>query len=143
MPRRLLSVKSLGLGLIITCGQIALAVGSANPEGSLLDRYRALVQHDSYWFANIIDRGYGTTVPPSDHKAMEVSNVAFFPAYPWLASAVKRLTSLSTYSALLVTAQAAAWGFWTYFFLFCERWELPVPLRFFGALAIVAHPAAF
>ena len=128
---------------MMTSAQIALAVGFSNPEGSLVDRYRTLVQHDSYWFANIIDRGYGTTVPPSDHKAMEVSNVAFFPAYPWLGRAVKRLTNLSTYTALLVTAQAAAWGFWTYFFLFCERWELPVPLRFFGALAIVAHPAAF
>ena len=107
--RRLSLVKSLGLGLIVTCTQIALAVGFSSPQGSLVDRYRALVQHDSYWFANIIDRGYNTTVPPSGHKMMEVSNVAFFPAYPWLAGAVKRLTSLSTYSALLVTAQAATW----------------------------------
>ena len=143
MLRRLSPLKSLALGLMITCAQIAIAVGFSNPEGSLADRYRTLVQHDSYWFANIIDRGYGTTVPPIDHKEMEVSNVAFFPAYPLLAGALKRLTNLSTYSALLVTAQAAAWGFWTYFFLFCERWELPMPLQVFGALAIVAHPAAF
>jgi hypothetical protein len=143
MLLRLSSLKSLALGLLMACAQIAIAVGFSNPEGSLADRYRRLVQHDSYWFANIIDRGYGTTVPPSDHKTMEVSNVAFFPAYPWIAGAVRHLTSLSTYTALLITAQAAAWGFWTYFFLFCERWELPVPLRAFGALAIVAHPAAF
>src|SRR5262249_35456703 len=34
-------------------------------------------------------------------------------------------------------------GFWSYFFLFCERWHLAPALRFFGALAIVAHPCAF
>jgi hypothetical protein len=143
MPRRLLPLKSLALGLLMTCAQIMIAVGFSNPEGSLADRYRTLVQHDSYWFANIIDRGYGTTVPPSDHKAMEISNVAFFPAYPLLAAGVKRLTHLSTYSALLVTAQAAAWGFWSYFFAFCERWGLSMALQTFGAVAIAAHPAAF
>ena len=42
-----------------------------------------------------------------------------------------------------MTAQAAAWGFWSYFFLFCERWNLSPLLQFFGALSIAAHPAAF
>jgi hypothetical protein len=133
----------LALGLLVTLGQIALAVGFANPEGSLRDRYLTLVQHDSYWFANIIDRGYGTTLPPVDHKEMEVSNVAFFPAYPFLAGAVKRVTGLGTYPALLVSAQAATVGFWAYFFLFAARWNLPVSLQLFGVFAIVAHPAAF
>ena len=112
-------------------------------DGSLGDRYLSLVQHDSYWFANIIDRGYGTTIPPADHKAMEISNVAFFPGYPVLAGMVKRVTGLGTYPALLVTAQLATAGFWTYFFLFGARWGLPLSLQVFGALAIAAHPAAF
>jgi hypothetical protein len=136
-------LTSLALGLLVTLGQVGLAVGFANPEGSLRDRYLTLVQHDSYWFANIIDRGYGTTLPPVDHKEMEVSNVAFFPAYPLLAGIVKRGTGLGTYPALLVTAQAATVGFWTYFFLFAACWRLPVSLQLFGVLAIVAHPAAF
>src|SRR6266446_9004722 len=119
MLRRLLPFKCLALGLLATLVQIALAIGFSNPEGSLRPRYLTLVQHDSYWFANIIDRGYGTTLPPIDHKEMEVSNVAFFPAYPLLAGVVKRLTGLGTYPALLVTAQAATLGFWAYFFLFC------------------------
>ena len=50
---------------------------------------------------------------------------------------------LNAYRALLLTAQLAALGFWFYFFLFCERWRLSPTLRFFGAVAIVAHPAAF
>jgi hypothetical protein len=108
-----------------------------------MDRYLALAQHDSYWFANIIDRGYGTIVPPTDHREMEVSNVAFFPAFPLLATALKRSTGLDTCAALLITAQMATVGFWTYFFLFGVRWKLSVSLQIFGALAIATHPAAF
>jgi len=74
---------------------------------------------------------------------MEVSNVAFFPAYPAIAGFLRNVLRLETGNALLITAQAAAWGFWTYFFLFCERWNLSFGLRFFGALSILAHPAAF
>src|SRR4029077_10403532 len=114
--------------------QIAVAVAFARTDGSLADRYLALVQHDSYWFANIIDRGYGTIVPPIERKEMEVSNVAFFPGYPILAGTLKQLTGLSTGQSLLLIAQAAACGFWTYFFLFCQRWRLPLSLQIFGAL---------
>ena len=41
MLRRLSSLRSLALGLIMTCAQIAIAVGFSNPEGSLVDRYRS------------------------------------------------------------------------------------------------------
>src|SRR5438046_10415215 len=74
---------------------------------------------------------------------MEVSNVAFFPAYPAIAAILHYGLRLSIYDALLVTAQAAAWGFWSYFFLFCERWNISLLLQFFGALSILAHPTAF
>jgi hypothetical protein len=50
---------------------------------------------------------------------------------------------LSIYDSLLVTAQLAAWGFWSYFFLFCARWKVSPLLQFFGALSIFAHPTAF
>jgi hypothetical protein len=113
------------------------------PEGQLSYRYTSLVQHDGFWFENIVDRGYQTIVPPINHKVMEVSNVAFFPAYPALASVLSSVFSLDTEIALLLVAQLAAWGFWTYFFLFCERWDLSGTLQFFGALVIAAHPAAF
>ena len=92
---------------------------------------------------NIVDRGYQTTVPPIEHKVMEVSNVAFFPAYPFLASALQWVFDLDPANALLLVAQAAAFGFWCYYFLFCDRWKLSPSLRWLGALAIVAHPAAF
>ncbi len=137
------ALRAILLGFLMMAAQLFVAVAIIAPEGPFSYRYTRLIEHDSYWFANIVDRGYATTVPPLDHKLMEVSNVAFFPAYPALSGAMHRWFGLGTYEALLVTAQAAAWGFWTYFFLFCNRWKLSPLLQFFGAAAIVAHPTAF
>src|SRR5215475_10794099 len=130
-------------GCIVTILQIVMAVALLAPEAPIADRYSALVQHDSYWFMNIIDRGYQTIVPPSDHKVMEVSNVAFFPAYPAIAALLRNAFNIGTATALLITAQLAAWGFWTYFFLFCRRWKIMPSLQICGTLLIFANPAAF
>src|SRR5436190_15785570 len=136
-------LKPLLAGLIITLLQLAMAIGLLAPERPFSDRYSALVQHDSYWFMNIIDRGYQTIVPPIDHKVMEVSNVAFFPAYPAIAALLRYGLDIDSNTALLITAQLAAWGFWSYFFLFCRRWNVPQAVQICGALLIAAHPAAF
>jgi hypothetical protein len=140
LPRLL---KPLLAGLTVTLLQVAMAVGLLAPEAPISDRYSALVQHDSYWFMNIIDRGYQTIVPPIDHKVMEVSNVAFFPAYPAIAALFRYGLDIDSNAALLITAQLAAWGFWSYFFLFCRRWNVPPAVQICGALLIAAHPAAF
>src|SRR5216117_2925995 len=140
LPRLL---KPLLAGLIVTLLQLAMAVGLLAPEAPISDRYSALIQHDSYWFMNIIDRGYQTIVPPIDHKVMEVSNVAFFPAYPAIAALFRYGFHIDTDTALLISAQLAAWGFWSYFFLFCKRWDVSPALQICGALLILAHPAAF
>ena len=143
MTRSVLLLNPLLLGLAVTLAQVGIAVFLLAPEGPLWYRYSSLVQHDSYWFANIIERGYQTIVPPIGHKTMEISNVAFFPAYPAIAAVLRYGLRIETDKALLVTAQAATVGFWSYFFLFCQKWDLSPTLRFFGALSILAHPAAF
>lgn len=130
-------------GCIVTLLQVVIAVALLAPEEPIAARYSSLVQHDSYWFMNIIDRGYQTIVPPIDHKVMEVSNVAFFPAYPAIAALLRYAFNLSTGAALLITAQLAAWGFWTYFYLFFRRWKLAPSLQICGTLLILANPAAF
>src|SRR5204863_5515777 len=130
-------------GLAVTLVQLAMAVCLLAPEEPVSERYSALVQHDSYWFMNIIDRGYQTIVPPIDHKMMEISNVAFFPAYPAIAALLRNAFNIRTATALLITAQLAAWGFWTYFFLFCRRWKVAPSLQICGTLLILANPAAF
>src|SRR6266513_765649 len=137
-----LLLRPLLAGLVLTLLQLAMAVGLLAPEGPASYRYSTLIQHDSYWFMNIVDRGYQTIVPPINQK-MEVSNVAFFPAYPAIAALLRRGLNIDTGNALLITAQLAAWGFWSYFFLLCDRWSLSPALQFCGALLIVAHPAAF
>ncbi len=136
-------LRPLLAGLGVTLAQIAIAILLLAPEGPISYRYSTLVQHDSYWFMNIVNRGYQTIVPPINHKVMEVSNVAFFPAYPAIAALLRYGLHLETDNALLITAQAAAWGFWSYFFLFCDRWGLSPTLQFLGALSILSHPAAF
>jgi hypothetical protein len=143
MTRSFRLLKPVLAGLVVTVLQLAMAIGLLAPEGSFSARYAKLIQHDSYWFMNIADRGYQTIVPPIDHKVMEVSNVAFFPAYPAIAAAFRYALKISTGTALLITAQLAAWGFWSYFFLFCRRWNISHGLQICGALVIAAHPAAF
>jgi hypothetical protein len=143
MTRLLRFLTPLLAGCAVTLLQVAMAVALLAPEEPVTERYSALVQHDSYWFINIIDRGYQTIVPPIDHKLMEVSNVAFFPAYPAIAALLRNIFNVSTGTALLITAQLAAWGFWTYFFLFCRRWKVAPLLQICGTLLILANPAAF
>jgi hypothetical protein len=143
MTRLSRSLTPLLAGCIVTISQVIIAVALLAPEKPLAERYSALVQHDSYWFMNIVDRGYQTVVPPIDRKVMEVSNVAFFPAYPAIAALVRKIFNLSSEAALLITAQLAAWGFWTYFFLFCKRWKVAPSLQVCGTMLVLANPAAF
>jgi hypothetical protein len=76
-PRRY-RLRAVLAGLAVAVAQVFVAVVLIAPEGPLTFRYETLIQHDSYWFANIIDRGYDTIMPPMIRKMMEVSNVAFF-----------------------------------------------------------------
>ncbi len=127
MFRPFATAKAIFAGLMVTLLQLGMAVLLLAPEGP----------------ANIVKGGYQTIVPPISYKMMEVSNTAFFPAYPGVVAALHYGLGLATENALLITAQAAAWGFWTYFFLFCNRWNLPPAWQLFGALGIASHPAAF
>lgn len=143
MTRTPAAFTAIVSGLLVTLAQIAIALLLLAPEGPLSWRYQTLVEHDSYWFGNIVNRGYATTVPPAPHKMIEVSNTAFFPAYPAAAALFHYGLGFTTENAMLVAAQLAAWGFWTYFFLLCARWEIAAAPRYLGALLIVAHPAGF
>ena len=140
---RLSPLKPILAGLSVTILQIALAVLILAPEGSFSQRYSTLVQHDSYWFMNIVNRGYQTIVPPIDHKVMEVSNVAFFPAYPLLAGALRYGFGIDASGALLLVAQTATVGFWTYFFLFCQRWNLSSGFQIAGTWLFLLIPPLF
>src|SRR5437773_6092042 len=112
------TAKAISAGLVVTLLQMLVAIFLLAPDGPFEYRYQTLLQHDSHWFPNIVDRGYQTIVPPISHKMIEVSNTGFFPAYPAIAWILHRTLDLDAEDALLITAQAAALGFWIYFFLF-------------------------
>jgi hypothetical protein len=109
----------------------------------LVDRYHRLVQLDSYWFLNIIERNYQSPVPPSPVKRYEVSNTAFFPGFPLLGAVFIHGFGLHPKTGLTLASQVATVGFWTYFLLIARRLGLS-PGRCAAVVALVlAHPAAF
>ena len=86
------STRAIFSGFIVIFLQLFLAIVLLAPEGPFEYRYQTLVQHDGYWFGNIVDRGYETIVPPLSHKVMEVSNTGFFPPIrPWRLSSTTDL----------------------------------------------------
>ena len=68
MSRSWSLVRPLLAGLVLTALQLTMAVGLLAPEGPASYRYSTLIQHDSFWFMNIVDRGYQTIVPPINQQ---------------------------------------------------------------------------
>ncbi len=132
--------KAIYLGLIITLIQILFACllsGANHP----VEAYIKLCYYDCGWYGKIVENGYQSTIPPFQNSGL--SNVAFFPGYPILATAFKDFLGLPTPYALLVVAQLACWGFWTYLLLFFQRWRISTKLAISGVVAILIYPTAF
>ena len=133
--------RAIAWGLLLTLLQLLwvyLLSGTWNPSSA----YDRLYQWDSGWYASIMDQGYISSIPPTPQNA-SVSNVAFFPGYPGLSWLLGRVLGLPTRAALLVTAQLACWGFWTYFLRLLSRWEVPRGGAIAAVLAVFVYPTAF
>lgn len=130
--------------MLITALHLGLLMTTVMPPGGFHERYERLVQHDSYWFWNIIDRGYQSPVPPSPVKSMEISNVAFFPVFPLWGSVFLNVLKMEPKIGLTLASQLATWGFWAYFLLVARRRLQFSAMQCAAAVALVmAHPAAF
>lgn len=129
------------LGLIFTLSQVIFACLLTDARHPV-EAYLKLCMWDSGWYQHIIEHGYRSTIPPVGQN-QDLSNVAFLPGYPIVAGAIAWIFRLPTPYALLLAAQLACWGFWTYVFLFFQRWQISHRLAFGGAIAILVHPAAF
>lgn len=129
------------LGLVFTLCQVLFACLLADANHPL-EAYLKLCNWDSGWYQHIIEHGYRSTIPPVAQNK-DLANVAFFPGYPVVAGIIASVFRLPTPYALLLAAQLACWGFWTYVFLFFQRWQISTELAFSGAIAILVHPAAF
>ena len=86
-----------------------------------------------------MDDGY--VCPPSFPQSR--GNVAFFPGYPVTGWLVRRATGWPTPISLLVAAQLAAWGYWTYVFLLLRQWRVPGRLAVLGLVLLASRPAVF
>src|SRR5262249_54542518 len=133
--------QAVGLGLGITLAQLAavlLLAGTPDLPGA----YRKLLQWDSGWYHHIITQGYRSTIPPVRQDG-NLANVAFFPGYPVWSRLVAATFRLGPEEAMLLAAQLAAWGFWTYFLLLLRRAGTPRGWQAAGVVALAAHPTAF
>src|SRR5690606_9731606 len=119
---------------------ISLATGADRVRGL----YDSFCRWDGNLYVQITERGYHGE-PPGNPVNFQKSNVAFFPGYPlaarWLPGALGGTISYRT--AMVLTAQSAAWGFWTYWLLFLARWGTPSRLAALVTTILALHPAAF
>jgi hypothetical protein len=150
----------LTVSLAITVAQIALAllatgvgVHSKIPDIPPVLQARArliadgtnplekLCAWDCLWYWHIAEQGYRSTLPPAAQNP-DRSNVAFFPAIPLAARAVRMVTGVSWPAALLLVSWLAAVGFWWYVLaLLADRGIRPW-VTAFAVFAIFAHPAS-
>src|SRR5437667_12595901 len=63
--------RPLAFGLVLTVAQLGIAIGLLAPDGPLSVRYSTLIQADIYWFMNLVELGYQTVRPPTNHSATE------------------------------------------------------------------------
>ncbi len=131
------------IALAITVLHLSVLLVGPMGGGPVRERYHRLVQLDSYWFLNIIERNYQSPVPPSPVKRYEVSNTAFFPGFPLLGAVFIHGFGLHPKTGLTLASQVATVGFWTYFLLLARRLGLSAGACAAVVALVVAHPAAF
>ena len=87
-------------------GLVTLAVWSS-ADGR---RARVLLsaRWDALWYVRVVERGYGYTLITPDGRRL--SDMAFFPFFPWLEKAVSATTALSEPDAGLLVSTLASLG---------------------------------
>ncbi|MGH8969260.1 MAG: hypothetical protein ACRDV1_04870 [Actinomycetes bacterium] len=95
------AVRALGLAVLLVWSSIAGR-----------DAHLGLVRWDAQWYAGIARDGYGFTRIHEDGRSL--SDLAFFPLFPWLERVVSEATGLRHVDAGLVVSWVAslvaAWG---------------------------------
>mgnify|MGYP001258045283 FL=1 len=96
---------------------------------------------DCLWYWHIAEQGYRSTLPPVPQNP-DLANVAFFPAIPLAARAVRTVTGVSWPTALLLVSWLGAVGFWWYVLALLADWGIRPWVTAFALFAIFAHPAS-
>ena len=118
LPGFLLLANGRGRGLGLVVGQLSFVLLlSGVPR--LSASWLRLLQFDSGWYSHIVEFGYPGS--PRSPMTLNRANVAFFPGYPLCVDFVRTVFALKTPTAMLLTAEVAAWGFWLYVLLLLQR----------------------
>ncbi len=141
MPLNPLKRQALAVGALITALQLALAFGLA-PSHRPTEAYSKLCAWDCGWYTSIARYGYRSSIPPTPQKA-DSSNVAFFPAFPYLARAAHLGLGIKPEIALIVIAQVFAVLFWAALWALLRAWRISIQGSILVVLATLAHPAIF
>jgi len=140
LVRAMLVALAIVLLQILFIEIISLAAGADRVRGL----YDSFCRWDGNLYVQITERGYHGELPGSPVN-FQKSNVAFFPGYPlaarWLHDVLGG--AISYRAAMVLTAQVAAWGLWTYWLLFLARWGTPSRLAALVTVILALHPAAF
>jgi hypothetical protein len=119
--------------------------GTGFSDSAFASRYLRLNNWDSFHYYDIAERGYqlpvGTLVPDDVHSNR--ANVAFFPAYPIAARALKIAFGIPVAWGLLLVSQAFAVLFWFYLLLILRESGLDSRRALVFASAIAIYPASF
>lgn len=105
-------------GYIVWALYLCVVILLANGNG-FQERFFRLFNWDSYWYSSIVEFGYHTTIPPTPQKP-DISNVAFFPGYPYTARVIHLIFEISSNRALLFASNFYGILFFSNFF-FCSR----------------------
>lgn len=150
MPGTLHLRRILAIALALTAAQIALGLAAYEGRGRLSGAYQGFYQWDSTHYNSIAANGYVSRVPRDDSAYTmnhddfnRATNVAFFPAYPLAARFVHWITGTTFETALIVTSQIFAVGFWAYLLLLLGALGISARLRAAAIIGIFVHPASF
>jgi hypothetical protein len=134
------------LKLLAALALMAASLGAAlaaGPGSGARENYLKLCAWDCAWYGSIASSGYHSVIPPVAQNPA-LSNVAFFPGYPYAARAIYRGLGLrDARIPLLVVAQACCLAFWLAFFGLLGRWRVRPWGQAVAAGLVFAHPAAF
>ncbi|SRR5579871_5140087 len=128
-------------GLVLTLSQMVF-VYSLSYERSFAATYTKLSRWDSVWYEDIATEGYHSVVPPGPINR-QLNNVAFFPGFPALVEAVMEVSRLPSKVAVVLAAQLACWGFWTYLLLFLRRLQVSRSAAAISIGLVAVHPCSF
>lgn len=137
--------QATALSIIAVFLYVAILLILSHALSDVPAAYRSLFQWDGHFYASIVNEGYYVRRMPwpiAGNPTQGQTNVAFFPAYPYLALLVSLITFLPADLALLLVSQLSCIILLTYILLLLQRFGFSAAGALVGVLALLSFPAA-